>query len=95
MSTCGECRWWAKQTGCGRYPRYVGRYIGEASCGEFAAKDDKATTSAPCPFCASRETDVRRTPPHGFAVICDNCGAWGPEASGPEDALVEWNERHA
>ena len=53
-----------------------------------------------CPFCASLESSSQYwTVPEGksthqeWAVRCDNCGCFGPNAMTPESALDFWNMR--
>lgn len=42
----------------------------------------------PCPFCGN--PDVRQ---HRACVECKRCGADGPSARTPEEAVEKWNQR--
>jgi len=54
-----------------------------------------------CPFCASKDTEVRKfvaqegSPGKHFehAVMCLNCGAYGPNDLGESGAIEAWNMR--
>lgn len=59
-----------------------------------------------CPFCASEDSFVECMDFGSFAVICNDCGAHGPEADGEacdpdaenalgaRNAIREWNRRN-
>lgn len=57
----------------------------------------------PCPFCGSTEITDHYPPEstgvgaqeirHPVNMICEDCGAQGPEAETLFDAEVEWNTR--
>lgn len=44
----------------------------------------------PCPFCGSLVLDTS-----GWAVLCDDCGAYGPQSKSRTNALHLWNKRRA
>ena len=54
-----------------------------------------------CPFCRSRRNrvehwDVTTIPPCGhteYAVMCENCGCFGPNEMNPQRAVDMWNLR--
>ena len=50
-----------------------------------------------CPFCnLNVQSVIRRSPRRGpaiFYVICENCGARGPECTDADQAILVWNRR--
>lgn len=48
----------------------------------------------PCiwPDCKSKEIEIIRTD-EGYAVRCNDCGAYGPWGSTKKNAVKEWNSR--
>lgn len=54
-------------------------------------------TLVPCPFCnLNVQSVIRRSPRRGpaiFYVICENCGARGPECTDADQAILVWNRR--
>lgn len=50
-----------------------------------------------CPFCnLNVQSVIRRSPRRGpaiFYVICENCGAQGPECTDADQAILVWNRR--
>lgn len=46
----------------------------------------------PCPFCGYKFGRVVGTFDIGHQVVCDACGACGPDQPETEDAIKEWNE---
>ncbi len=53
----------------------------------------------PCPFCAYTKTrieswEIASNSPHTeYAVMCENCGAFGPNDLGKSGAMAMWNMR--
>lgn len=47
----------------------------------------------PCPFCGSVNCQVTKTGINSNFVVCHNCGAYGPSASGRRHAIQAWNTR--
>lgn len=45
-------------------------------------------TLEPCPFCGSLVLDTT-----GWAVLCEGCGAYGPQSRSHTNARHLWNER--
>lgn len=52
--------------------------------------EDKTIEVKPCPFCGSDNIKS-----DGFVVMCATCGAKGPVAIYPKEALALWNKRAA
>lgn len=46
----------------------------------------------PCPFCGYKFGRVVGSFDIGRQVVCDACGACGPDQPETEDAIKEWNE---
>ena len=52
--------------------------------------------SKPCPFCASTDNRIEEVPASGhmeYAVMCENCGAFGPNDLGQSGAVEMWDMR--
>lgn len=50
----------------------------------------------PCPFCASESLRIEELPAGNhkeFAVMCQNCGAFGPNDLGQSGAVEMWELR--
>lgn len=58
----------------------------------------RSTDTSPCPFCDGVRLELRSwtepaTKSTGDSVICMDCGAMGPMAHDPDEAIDEWNTR--
>ena len=52
------------------------------------------TSLKPCPFCGSPDPQpIRETPSAYTIVVCQECGAQGPSAKTPEEAIEAWKQR--
>jgi Lar family restriction alleviation protein len=49
----------------------------------------------PCPFCASPRATLYGGPlqPQYYAVMCEDCRAWGPTHKTEGEAVAAWNAR--
>lgn len=47
----------------------------------------------PCPFCGSKLTFIEYSEFGNCAVMCGNCGAYGPFEYTEGRAIAIWNER--
>lgn len=50
-------------------------------------------TAPGCPFCGEPEASIDEVKPRRFALVCEDCGAIGPEADTQEEAVTRWNAR--
>lgn len=54
------------------------------------------TPTKPCPFCACPDTRIEAIPAGNhteYAVMCTNCGAYGPNDLGRSGACEMWDMR--
>lgn len=51
------------------------------------------TVPVNCPFCNSDEITTVPGLVSDYVAECENCGALGPHAVSPADALSAWNQR--
>lgn len=49
--------------------------------------------STPCPFCASKNLSTDEISPGWFSVLCDGCGAIGPDGDSQTQAVLKWDDR--
>jgi Lar family restriction alleviation protein len=47
----------------------------------------------PCPFCGSRDNNIKKAKPTGYQVMCNHCEARGPRTDTKENAQFAWEER--
>ncbi len=46
----------------------------------------------PCPFCGSHNVDIADHR-FGYVVMCQGCGAYGPDNLSRDKAIAAWNKR--
>lgn len=57
------------------------------------------TKPLPCPFCSGTRLravelpNYDATPSGNYAVVCDGCGAHGPDGQSEDEALKAWGRR--